>query len=216
MDLLSLYQKYCKLYPAGSILFREGDIGRDMYIIQSGKVQITRQVGGQEAVLAVLPAGEFFGEMAILNNCPRTATASVVEDSMMLVLDGMTFEAMIRGSSEIAVRFIKRLADRLGQANRQIEMLLYKEPNHKVVCFLRGEAATSGQPHAAGTAIKITEEELANRVGLAVDDVRQVIERLIRARLLARNDDGSGFIIFEVGRLQDFLDFLEMKERFSR
>ena len=44
MDLLSLYQKYCKLFPAGTVLFNEGDAGQDMYIIQSGAVRITRRI----------------------------------------------------------------------------------------------------------------------------------------------------------------------------
>ncbi len=215
MDLLSLYQKFCKLFPAGTVLFNEGDSGQEMYIIQSGLVQITRKVGTKETVLADLPAGEFFGEMAIINDKPRSATATAVEDSMMLVLDSMTFEAMIRGSSEIAVRIIKRLAGRLEQANRQIEMLLYKEPNHKVVCFLRQEAEISGIPDAAGTAIPISEDEIAERVGLGANEVRSVVDRLVRARLLARSDEGNQLVIFEMGRLQDFLEFLEMKERFG-
>ncbi len=68
MDLLSLYQKFCKLYPAGTVLFNEGDSGQEMYIIQSGLVQITRKVGTKDTVLADLPAGELFGEMALIND----------------------------------------------------------------------------------------------------------------------------------------------------
>jgi CRP-like cAMP-binding protein len=212
----TLQKKFGGTYPAGTVLFREGEEAGDMFVIQSGKVQITRRVGGQEAVLAVLPEGEFFGEMSIVNNRPRSASATVVEDAVLLKIDARTFEAMIRGNAEIAMRMIKKLADRLEQADRQIEMLLYREPNHRVVHFLRGEAARAGRPHPEGVAIPINEQELAERVGLSRDEVRQVLNRLDLARLLSRSSDGKALVVSEVGKLQDFLDFLEMKERFGR
>ena len=79
---------------------------------------------GREVHLATLPPGEFFGEMAIINKQPRSATATVIEEAQLLVLDARTFEAMIRGNAEIAIRMIKKLAARLAQANSQVEMLL--------------------------------------------------------------------------------------------
>jgi CRP/FNR family transcriptional regulator, cyclic AMP receptor protein len=215
MDASALYRKLGRIFSAGTVLFHEGDPGSEMFIIQSGRVQITRRVGAQEAVLAVLPAGEFFGEMSIVNNRPRSATATVLEEATLLVIDARTFEAMIRGSTEIAMRMIKKLADRLDQADRQIEMLLYREPNHRVVHFLRGQAETHGLPYATGTAIHITEPGLAERVGLPVEEVRQVVDRLVRARLIARAEDGASLVVFEVGKLQEFLDFLDLKERFG-
>jgi len=186
-----------------------------MFIIQSGRVRITRRVGGLEMELAVLPAGEFFGEMAIVNNRPRSATAVAIEDALVLVIDGQTFEAMIRGSAEIAIRMIKKLSDRLEQADQQIEMLLYREPNHRLVHFLRQEAQRAGRPHATGVAVGLNERQLAERVGLHADEVRQALDRLELAKLIRRSSDGSGLVIAEVGKLQDFLDFLEMKERFG-
>jgi CRP-like cAMP-binding protein len=215
MNPMTLYKKFGRTFPAGTVLFREGEPGSDMYIIQSGRVQITRRVGAQEAVLAVLPAGEFFGEMSIISGRPRSATAKVVEAATLLVIDGKTFEAMIRGSAEIAVRMIQKLADRLEQADRQIEMLLYREPNHREVHYLSGEAETRGKPHAAGTAVNVSELLLAERVGLPPEEVRQVVDRLVRARLIARTEDGASLVVFEVGKLQEFLDFLDLKEKFG-
>src|SRR5947199_7360758 len=107
-----------------------------MYVIQTGRVQLTRRVRGREAHLATLPPGEFFGEMAIVNNRPRSATATVIEDARALVIDRRTFDAMIRGNTEIAVRLIKKLANRLEQANQQIEILLVRDTNHRLVQLL--------------------------------------------------------------------------------
>lgn len=204
----------CKSFPAGTVLFKEGDEGRDMYVIQRGAVRLTRRVGAKDSELAVLPAGEFFGEMAIINNKPRSATATVVEDAQLMVLDGGTFEAMIRGNAEVAVRMIKRLADRLERANQQVELLLHRDPNHRVVQYLRKLAEDGGEPCPTGTLVHLTEQDLAARVGLGEEQVAQVVKRLELARLLSRDERGN-FVVSEVGKLQEFLDFLEMTERFG-
>ena len=81
-----------------------------------------------EKILAILGPGEFFGEMAIISNKPRNATAVVEETARLLVIDPKTFEGMIRGNSEIAVRMIKKLAERLSEADAQIENLLLSDP----------------------------------------------------------------------------------------
>lgn len=215
MTTTSFGEKYARAFAAGTVLFREGEEGKEMYVIQAGRVKITRSVAEQEALLAVLPPGEFFGEMSIINNRPRSATATVLEDARLLVIDGQTFEAMIRGNAEIAVRMITRLAQRLEEADTMIELLLHRDPNHRVVQFLRQEAGRLGLPTAEGTTIPITERGLAERVALSMEEVRSVIDRLVRGKLLQRTPDG-GFMIPEVGKLRDFLDFLEMKERFGR
>ncbi|MBK7196453.1 MAG: cyclic nucleotide-binding domain-containing protein [Myxococcales bacterium] len=68
-------------------------------MIQAGTVEIRRRVGDSERVLAVLPPGEFFGEMALINARPRSATAVVRDDARLLVIESRTFEAMLRGRS---------------------------------------------------------------------------------------------------------------------
>ncbi len=209
-----LYEKFGREFSAGTVLFSEGDEGNEMYVIQGGKVKITRRVGAQDALLAILPEGEFLGEMSIINDLPRSATATVLEDAKLLVLDRHTFEAMIRGNSEIAVRMIKKLADRLQHADTQIELLLHRDPSHRVVQYLRQESTRIGIRSATGTKIPITVRGLAERVGLSIDEVSEVIDKLEQARLVVKTEDG-GFILPEVGKLQDFLEFLEMKERFG-
>src|SRR5215471_9518554 len=156
-----LFEKFGKSVPTGTVLFREGDPGKDMYVLQSGRVQLTRRIKNEEKIVAVLMPGEFFGEMSIVNNRPRSATATVIEDAKMLVIDSRTFEAMIRGNAEIAVRLIKKLSNRLEQANQQIEILLLRDAGHRVVLALQHLAETQGQPEAAGIRIDATVAELA-------------------------------------------------------
>jgi CRP/FNR family transcriptional regulator, cyclic AMP receptor protein len=217
--------RFAKDFTAGTVLFEEGQPGDHMYVITHGEVEIRRQVGEMERVLAVLPAGEFFGEMAILNARPRSATAVVRVDSRLLVIAGNTFEAMLRARPEIAMRMIKALASRLENANQHIELLLLPTPNHRVVQCLRHMAEEqimlAGNVLTAGTAILVPKrvEDIAVRVGLPVHEVIDVVDRLRAARLVMLAQDagitGDGFIVPEVGRLLEFLEFLNLKDRFG-
>src|SRR5207245_4677662 len=80
-----LFQRFGREFRKGHVLFREGEPGREMFVVQSGKVNITKTVRETEKILATLGAGEFFGEMAILNNKPRSAGATMAEDGKLLV-----------------------------------------------------------------------------------------------------------------------------------
>ena len=218
-------ERFARDYPAGSVLFEEGQPGDYMYVIHSGEVEIRRIVGETERVLAVLTAGEFLGEMAILNGRPRSATAVVRTDSRLFVIEGKTFEAMLRARPEIAMRIIKTLALRLEGANQQVELLLLPTPNHRVVQCLRHMAeeqmALAGSQLTSGTAILVPKrvEDIAARVGLPVHEVIDVVDRLRGARLVLMAEDagieGEGFLLPEVGKLMEFLEYLSLQDRFG-
>jgi len=122
-----LFRKFGRSFSKGVFLFRESESGKEMYIIQSGKVRIAKKAGGADRTLAILSSGDFFGEMAILTDGPRSATAEVIEDSEILVINPETFEALIQASSDIAMKILRTLAERLKEANRQIEVLSSKD-----------------------------------------------------------------------------------------
>ena len=143
----------------------------------------------------------------------------------LLVIEGKTFEAMLRARPEIALRIIKSLATRLESANQHIELLLLPTPNHRVVQCLRHMAeeqiVLAGARSTPGTAILVPKrvEDIAARVGLPVHEVIEVVDRLRAARLVLLAEDagieGDGFIVPEVGRLLEFLEFLKLKDRFG-
>jgi len=204
-----LFERFGRTFPAGSLVFCEGDPGAELYVIQSGRVQISRRVRGREMHLITLAAGEFFGEMAIVNNKPRSATATVIEEARMLVLDARTFEAMVRGNSEIAVRLVKKLAARLDAANAQVEKLLLQDLNHRLVYHLR--RVTAGQPGDTPILVETNLEDLANQLDAEPHDVQKCLERLQQAKLVALTE--QGLEIAALDKLDQFLSFLDMKER---
>jgi len=205
-------ERFGRFFPAGTVLFREGEPGREMYVVHSGQVALSRRLGDRQQVIAVLPPGEFFGEMAILLSRPRSATAQVVEDAWLLVIDAKAFGAMLKTRAEIAARLVQTMAERLQRANQQIELLLLQDVNHRIVSCLR-QLSERGTPVAGGGVhLRVTRAELAGRVAVSEEEVSEVLDRLAEARLCLVED--GGVIVPEVGRLLDFLEFLEMKERF--
>ncbi len=207
-----LFQRFGKEFPKGTVLCREGDPGDEMFVLQAGKVTISKRVGEIEKVLTTLGPGEFFGEMSILNNKPRSATATCAEDSKVLVIDAKTFEAMIRGNAEIAIRMIKKLADRLQETNEQIETLLFNDASSRVVHFL-ALAAERAQRGPGGHRVEITAAELAGRVGVRPPAVEEVLQKLVKGKIVAV--DRGAITVPDVTRLRLFLEFLQMKAQFG-
>src|SRR3954464_1686434 len=173
----ALFQRFGKEFKRGEVLFREGEPGNEMYVVQSGKVNITKKVRGNEKILATLGAGEFLGEMSILNNKPRSAGAVVHDDAKLLVIDPKTFEAMIRGNVEIAVRLIKKLSDRLQEADEQIENLLMRDPQSRVVHHLLQNAIKRGRETPQGKLVTVNLNELHGRMGLSADEVQEAVNK---------------------------------------
>jgi CRP-like cAMP-binding protein len=102
-------------------IFEEGDLGTEMYIIQSGKVAISKLVRGEEQILAVMEKGDFFGEMSILEDLPRSATARALEPVRVVEINGSTFGQMLIDNSEIAIRMMRKLSRRLRDADEYLK-----------------------------------------------------------------------------------------------
>ncbi|OGQ17306.1 MAG: cyclic nucleotide-binding protein [Deltaproteobacteria bacterium RBG_16_71_12] len=209
----SLIERFGRSVPAGQVLFREGDPGTEMFVIQSGRVRLTRTIRGQDKLLAELGPGEFFGEMSIINDKPRTATAVIAEDAQLLVLDPKTFEAMIKANTEIAVRMIKKLAKRLDDANAQIENLLLGDANSRVVHALLLQARTTAPDEKGAVRIPLGAADLAQRTNVEDTKVVEVLERLERSRLVLAAD--GGVVVPDPAKLVEFLEFLEMRHRYG-
>ncbi len=207
-----LFQRFGKEFPQGAVLFREGEPGREMYVVQHGRITISKQVGEVEKILASLGAGEFVGEMSILNNKPRSATATCAEASKLLVIDAKTFEAMIRGNAEIAIRMIKKLSDRLAEANEQIENLLFSDASSRVVHYL-ATTAEKAPKGAAGHRLEIRPAELAARVGVKPEQAEDVLSKLLKSKIVTVQPDG--YLVADVAKLRHFLEFLQMKAQFG-
>lgn len=117
-----------KSYTQNQTLFVEGMTGEVLYIIKRGSVQIIKKLpNNHEAVLATLKEGEFLGEMSLIDNLPRTATAKVAEDSTLLVMTKKAFTSMMDKYPGIALKvvlvFLRIANDRVRKANESIKQI---------------------------------------------------------------------------------------------
>ncbi len=204
-----LFSRFGKKIPAGTVLFHEGDKGEEMFIIQSGKVKISKRIRGVEKTLATLDKGEFFGEMAILNDKPRSASAETIEECDMLVIDRKTFDTLIRGNVEIAVRFIKRLADRLRETNEQMEALMIKDNTSRLVSIL----AKQLREHKKSGEYIVTVDDLSGMAGIESAQARTILEKLASVRIVELA--GEKIRISSQEQVDRLLRYLEMREMFG-
>ncbi len=208
------FARFGREFRAGEVLFHEGEAGEEMYVIQSGAVEITKRAGDVERRLATLGRGEFLGEMAILNNKPRTATARVVEDAKCLVIDKRTLETMISKNPEIALRLIKKLSARLDAADGLVQILLNPDPQARVLLALKQQAEVHGEPSPEGIRMRLAPDTLAMDVGVEPAQVYDVLWRLHRLKIIADPGDGT-LLIADLARLHEFLELVEMPRKFE-
>jgi CRP-like cAMP-binding protein len=208
-----LVTRYARDFRRGEVLFREGESGREMYVVRSGLIGISKNVRGTEKFLSSLGPGEFFGEMSVLSGRPRTATATVLEDAQLLVIDPKTFESMLRGNGEIAVRMIKKLADRLSEADVQIENLLLRDPDSRVVHYLAHAVEARGKPEAEGIRVPLQIADLPATLGLKPEQLKESIQALSRAKVATFAVDSV--LVRDAGQLKRLLQSSEAGEKFG-
>ena len=117
----SLFQRFLRSYRINEVIFEEGNQGNEMFIIHRGKVKIVKKTEkGVEKTLVILEPGEFFGEMALIDNSPRSASAIAEEDSTeLIVLDKPKFTYMVQQLPDFSLAIMEKLAKRLRETNIQ-------------------------------------------------------------------------------------------------
>lgn len=129
-------EEMTRKYPKGTMIFCENQSGADMFIIQSGEVSISKVVDGNEVTLAVLKKGDMFGEMALLENKPRSASAVAHEECVLMVVNRKNFDMMVATQAQLIARLTTTLAERLWALHRQLTNSQIKEYSHKLIDML--------------------------------------------------------------------------------
>jgi len=110
--LIDLFEKE---YDAGEIIFSEDDSGKALYIVMSGSVNIVKKVEPGYKVLASLGPGSYFGELALISEAPRFASAIAEEKTNLLIMYKSYFDNLIKGNSRISSRVLLNLAESLSE-----------------------------------------------------------------------------------------------------
>ena len=212
-EMLSSLEHLVRKHPAGTELFREGDPGKTMYVIRSGKVNIWKRISENDITLAVLGPGEFFGEMALLESLPRSAGATVVDDAMLIELGQDAFETLVRKNGEIAVRLMRRLSSRLREADRQIQALMSRSGAARALSLVRTLAEPPDRNGKRLLPVDLTPGTLTGRVGLSGVEARRLERTFEQSGLLVRA--GQRWALGPDQLLSDFLLYVELQEQYD-
>lgn len=112
-----------KLYADGDIIIRQGDVGNCMYAIQSGEVEILVGEGAQQVLIAVRGAGDFIGEMAVLDKEVRSATARAKGEARLLTIDKRNLLSRIHEDPSFAYRLIQTMSNRVRELSAEVGQL---------------------------------------------------------------------------------------------
>ena len=212
-DSLPTLDHLVRRHGAGTVLFREGDRGEKMFVIRSGRVQIWKKISDSEITLALLGPGEFFGEMALLEGLPRSASATVAEESMLIEVEQSAFETLVRSRGEIAVRLMRRLSARLREADRQIQALMSRSGAARAISLVKTLAEPAGPDGRRLLPREMTLQSLWARIGLSAEETGQIARMFEHAGILFRADGR-----LELGPealLNDFLLYVELQEQYD-
>lgn len=170
----------------GDYVFLRGTFGKVLYIVLEGLIKIEQPTErGKVKTLDILGPGECFGEMAIITNLPRSASARALEDTKLLMLKREIFLGHIQAHPEISLRIIEVLCQRLTEANEQIKSLTFDSVAARLANHLMSLAEKFGETEGGGWRIRIrlTHQELADLVG----GTREIITRTLKLF----SDEGS-------------------------
>jgi len=161
-------QSMNRIYRDNAIIFCESEPGNELFIIQSGKVKITKIVD-EEVLLAVLKKGDIFGEMALLDNSPRSASAISLGDTQMMAINRQGFEIMVKKQPQMATRLIQLLSERIWTAYRQLENLMITSDLGRVYDMMLIQVDRQKIPLTPKTPynFEISVTELLNMVGFS-------------------------------------------------
>lgn len=170
----ALVDLYGRPFSRGEVFFREGEASTTTFLLHTGRVRLLKRVRAVEQSIAVLKAGDLFGEGALAEGGARSSTAVALSDGEVIVLDPSALRHVARDFPDTSERIVRHLIRRLGRAEDQVEILMLRDPSSKVVSAL----LKMTKPGASSAELPISPVELSSRVGLDVETVKRTVQKL--------------------------------------
>ena len=178
-------------YPKNSMLVAEGEPGNELFIIQKGSVKIAKIVDDNEVLLAVLKAGDIFGEMALLEAKPRAASAVAYEDCRVLAVNRVNFERMIVTQPQLIARLTTLLSERIWFIYKQLANTLFTDPLGRMYDALLIQLEKNRIPLNSQNpyTFDFGPKELANMVGLPPKDANLILRKMLENKQIMIDKD---------------------------
>ena len=187
-DFLDHAATLCKTkkYPKSSLIILEEEYGDRLFIIKNGTVKITRvNDEGKEVIIALLGAGDFFGEMAILDGNSRSANALAQENCELVTINKEDFLDMLKNNFQMCMNLLEELAVRLRKSDQQIEALSLSDAEHRIGVSILNLAEDRGIIKNGEVTIESLpyQQDIANMAGTSRETVSRVL-KLFEDRML--------------------------------
>jgi CRP/FNR family transcriptional regulator, cyclic AMP receptor protein len=175
-----MFEKFGVVFKPGQIIFCEYEPGNELYLIKEGKVKVSKVVDDREKTLDEFGPGDVFGEMAILEEAPRTATAVAVEETQAMAFNKENFEHLIKGNPAIALKLLTTFARRIADAKRRLQTMGLKSEEDKVIdtLLMLAEQAGANLETTEPVDIDTTDEDIANWCSVPVDSAKRILRSL--------------------------------------
>lgn len=194
----------------------EGDKTREMYIVHKGKLEVVKKQGDAEHILGYMKEGDFFGELSLLNNEPRSATVRAVERSVILKINPASFEALIKKYPDLSLKIIKALAARLQTTTEQVVSLQEQDDDVRFLKTVVSKLHTVGQKTTKGIRVSTTLEEIANEINTKTASYEAVKADLENASNVIQFLKEGAFEVRDMDLLEEFVHFVEARKKFIR
>jgi CRP-like cAMP-binding protein len=169
--------------PKGTVIFRQGDPGNEMFVISKGKVRLSLSSEGHQKEVGSFGEGDFFGELSLLGGVARTATAEATEDSILLPISYDVFAMMVQDDLEIVFRMLNVQGQRLRRTNEPIQQLIQQRGRIRIVARCL-KHAVGGGTGSLGC------DEIVRDLGVPAAEVKATLTDLA-ARGAGRLDQGE-------------------------
>ncbi len=181
---LPAFERFAKTYEPGEVIIAEYEPGDSFYLIQSGRVQLVKCVNGSKKNLDVLKPGEFFGEMAILDNSARSATCMAAGKVKCLEFNKENFELLITGNPQMALLLLKLFCKRIYDQKRRFKILVIKDLQARIadVFMLLDEMNPVMNEAEKQRRFNVTISDVAHWAGLNAEVTRDEINKFVERR----------------------------------
>ncbi len=199
----NIYQKYAKTFEPGQVIFKEGETGEEMFIIIQGEVEIRKRTSAKAfKTLIKFHEGDIFGEMALIENKSRSATAIALKPCRMLVMNEALLDKMLESNPDFAKKMIRILSERIRKANAIIENIASTNRQNQIYNGLKEYAQEKGISTFKGHRVKLSEflEWARNRLGISEKEITQTVQDLLKRRVVAPSALGKEEIIVNLNR----------------
>lgn len=169
-----------RTYPKGAVIVNEGEEGNSLFVIQTGAVKAyLSDDDGKEVVLSTPGPGEYFGELALFDDAPRSASVAALEPCRVMMVSKAILREALKERPEIAVALLKGLATRIRALTENVRALALLDVFGRLVTTLYSLAkATDDGKHVIEQ--KLTQQDLASRIGASREMVSRILQDLVR------------------------------------